>query len=146
MKHIVVQFIHSPAGHDAAHLSILAEGPAGTPLRATLLLSPKNRHAPIVDKATGTSDFTFFGSAPNNLYCSTFGTKQLFYTLRAGSVIYVTLRNSLTSQQETAMGSSDNDLNALNSIITVAGALAAIFGGVAGVAGLATFLGTGAGS
>ncbi|KZF14786.1 hypothetical protein A2J01_07480 [Rhodococcus sp. EPR-134] len=35
---------------------------------------------------------------------------------------------------------------ALDSVITVAGALAAIFGGIAGVAGLATFLGTGGGS
>ncbi|BBE48506.1 hypothetical protein ACH49M_16010 [Rhodococcus qingshengii] len=44
------------------------------------------------------------------------------------------------------MGSSDTDLKALDSVITVAGALAAIFGGIAGVAGLATFLGTGGGS
>lgn len=44
------------------------------------------------------------------------------------------------------MGSSDTDLKALDSVITVAGALAAIFGGIAGVTGLATFLGTGCGS
>ena len=44
------------------------------------------------------------------------------------------------------MTSSDNELNALDNIITVAGALAAILGGIAGAAGLASFLGTGAGS
>ena len=44
------------------------------------------------------------------------------------------------------MGSSENDLNALDNVITVTGALAAILGGVAGIAGLATFFGTGGGS
>ncbi|XGU18200.1 hypothetical protein ACETU7_19890 [Rhodococcus sp. 3Y1] len=37
------------------------------------------------------------------------------------------------------MGSSDTDLKALDSVITVAGALAAIFGGIAGVAGWPIF-------
>ena len=37
------------------------------------------------------------------------------------------------------MGSSDTDLKALDSVITVAGALAAIFGGIAGVAGAGNF-------
>lgn len=44
------------------------------------------------------------------------------------------------------MGSSDTDLKSLDNVITVAGALAAILGGIAGIAGLATFFGTGGGS
>ncbi|MFF1946451.1 hypothetical protein ACFVWF_30445 [Rhodococcus qingshengii] len=44
------------------------------------------------------------------------------------------------------MASSDNELNALDSIIAVAGALAAVLGRIAGAAGLASFLGTGCGS
>ncbi|WP_260684560.1 hypothetical protein [Rhodococcus sp. KBS0724] len=44
------------------------------------------------------------------------------------------------------MGSSDNDLKMINSIVTSAGAVAAIFGGIAGAAWLAAFFGTGWGS
>jgi branched-subunit amino acid ABC-type transport system permease component len=92
------------------------------------------------------SDFTFGNQHQLTCTAVVLVHKLLYYPSRTGSVIHATSHNSLTAQQETAMGSSDNDLNTLDNIITLAGALAAILGGVAGVAGLATFLGTGAGS
>lgn len=44
------------------------------------------------------------------------------------------------------MGSSESDLNIFDSVVTIAGGIAAIFGGIAGAAGLAAFFGTGGGS
>ncbi|MDV8065244.1 MULTISPECIES: hypothetical protein [Rhodococcus] len=44
------------------------------------------------------------------------------------------------------MGSSETDLNIIDSVVTVAGGIAAIFAGIAGAAGLAAFFGTGGGS
>lgn len=40
------------------------------------------------------------------------------------------------------MGSTASDLKIIDSVVAIAGAAAAIFGGIAGLAGLLSFLGT----